>query len=708
MPQLQLKSIRTAHLAWSAGLCLLIWLFPAAARAHVGHDDTPTETRNWRLIDGSTVNGGFLALNGDQVVLRSAVGDTTKVSIARLAAADRQWVTDRADASRAQIADVREPPPAPPAAVPAAPPHDIGSIYGWAGACAIGAVLAMSRLLAGRRMSARPIFSAVSLLACSGGLFAAAADDAKPEAPAIQKAFTGFRNKVHADAQYLYVESDGLPDHGMMKGIRAWQQQVPLPQAYTGENAWRIPLHPKLAEKPISGKKALYRGAIALAVNGVPIFNALNNRGEDAQAIGELDEWGGHCGRADDYHYHAAPLHLQKIVGKEQPIAYALDGFPIYGLTNPDGSPVGKLDEFNGKIGPDGTYRYHATLAYPYINGGLRGEVQVRNDGVEPQPRASPVRPALPPLRGATITDFKSPEKNRFELSYEVGGRKASIAYAINADGTYPFKFKDVDGTERDEIYRRRAAGGPQAGAGEEPRGPRQGDRPPRDENRPPRDGNNPPPRPQGQAGGGAGERGGRPAEPELPAPVDDIIHPVAGFTLSSPAVGEDGMLPKEFTGDGESASPPLAWKGVPEGTRSFVLIMHHIPPGGGAKWYWTLYDIPADVMKLEKNAREVGKSGTNSVNGRQQYAPPHSKGPGKKTYVLTLYALSSPVKLEAAGERIDRNALLTAMKEKVLGTATLAVSYDRTGLTDGAGEQRGPGGGNPPPRPDEQRAPPK
>jgi len=34
--------------------------------------------------------------------------------------------------------------------------------------------------------------------------------------------------------------------------------------------------------------------------------------------------------------------------GKDQPVAYALDGYPIYGLTEPDGSPVTGLDECHG------------------------------------------------------------------------------------------------------------------------------------------------------------------------------------------------------------------------------------------------------------------------------------------------------------------------------------------------------------------------
>src|SRR5213078_3535080 len=118
-----------------------------------------------------------------------------------------------------------------------------------------------------------------------------------------------------ADDGFFYIESNAFPKRAMMVGITAWQQQVPLPQPYTGKNAWRIPLKPVVADKPIYAKKALYRGAIALAVDGVPIFNALNNRGEDAFLAGELDEWGGHCGRADDYHYHVAPLHLQETVG---------------------------------------------------------------------------------------------------------------------------------------------------------------------------------------------------------------------------------------------------------------------------------------------------------------------------------------------------------------------------------------------------------
>ena len=264
-------------------------------------------------------------------------------------------------------------------------------------------------------------------------------------------AFAG-KVKTYQDEQYLYVESDGMPGHPMMIGITSWQQQVPLPQFYTGNNAWRIPLNPVVAENPVSAKTNLYRGAIALAVNGVPIFNALNNRGDDAYLAGELDEWGGHSGRADDYHYHVAPLHLQELVGVGSPIAYALDGFPIYGSTEPDGSPMAELDQFNGHFDANGSYHYHGTNTYPYINGGIRGVVTVRNEQIEPQPHTEPIRPYLQPLQGAVITDFQELGNGGYSLEYTLNGQKAYVNYRVS-DNTYIFEFLDAAGNKTTETY---------------------------------------------------------------------------------------------------------------------------------------------------------------------------------------------------------------------------------------------------------------
>ena len=249
------------------------------------------------------------------------------------------------------------------------------------------------------------------------------------------------------------IECNGIPAHQMMVGITNWQQQVPVPQNYRGSNAWQFPVTPQMADEPISARTGLFRGAIALAVNGIPIFNALNNRGEDAFLIGELDEFGGHCGRADDYHYHAAPLHLQDVVGAENPIAYALDGFAIYGSVEPRGSPLEKLDAYNGHTGADGIYHYHGTKTYPYVNGGLVGVVQV-SDQVEPQPVTPAFRPAGEPLRGATITRLKGVSDGAYRLEYTIGGAVGSIDYTVT-DSTVKFKFTSPDGAGSTETYTR-------------------------------------------------------------------------------------------------------------------------------------------------------------------------------------------------------------------------------------------------------------
>ena len=473
--------------------------------------------------------------------------------------------------------------------------------------------------------------------------------------PAQATAFEMFapRVTVRWDDSFLYVESLGLPAHNMMVGITAWQQQVPLPQRYIGDNAWRFPLAPVPAATPATIKGRFLRGAIAIAANGIPIFNPQNNRGEISAQIGELDQWGGHCGRADDYHYHAAPLHLQSVVGITNPIAYALDGYPIYGLTEPDGSTPKSLDTFNGHTTAALGYHYHASTKYPYINGGFHGEVTERDGQVDPQPRAQPVRQALPPLRGAQITGFTAaPDAKSFSLKYIVNGSPASVNYSMIGDGLWKFQFLNADSSTRTENYRN---------------GDRNGNNGGRPGNPPPQNNQPPPDRAE--------------LRPQPKTTAMDFVAPRSGkFILHSPVV-TNGVLPMEFTGDGESATPPLDWNGAPAETKSYAVIMHHLDPEGKTKWYWTLYNIPADIRHLPKNVKGIGTLGNNSVNRQVGYAPPHSKGPGPKTYILTVYALASPVQISLPPAEVSRAVLLAAIKDKILDSAELKVAYDRTGI---------------------------
>jgi hypothetical protein len=349
------------------------------------------------------------------------------------------------------------------------------------------------------------------------------------KAPTQSKPFQSFLPSLTLtwDDLFLYVGSNGLPAHPMMVGITAWQQQVPLPQPYVGDNAWRIPLKPKPASKPALIKGRFLRGAIALGVNGIPIFNPQNNRGEVSYEIGELDKWGGHCGRADDYHYHIAPLHLQSIVGKGQPIAYALDGYPIFGLTEPDGSPVSALDSCHGHEDPKLGYHYHAAMEYPYVIGGFHGEVVEAQEQVDPQPRAIPVREALPALRGAEITSFAKTSDNAYQLSYQLEGETRSVRYRIEPDGTYPFEFDNGRDGINKAVYTPRPSGG----GGGRLRGPGG-------------------PGERGPGKGKGGMRGGSPQPP--PPPRDDAPQPPRAQS-SQPMMdlNGDGILSAQEFADG-------------------------------------------------------------------------------------------------------------------------------------------------------------
>ena len=269
--------------------------------------------------------------------------------------------------------------------------------------------------------------------------------------------------RVYNDANYFYVEGDSFPDATLMPtpmvGITAWQQQLPIPVGYfsnvtnpetdTGSlgygqpNVWKIPLVPVAAASPISLTGNFLRGAVALGANGIPIFNPRNNTGQFSQAIGELDAYGGHCGRADDYHYHIAPTHLYSVLTPDKPCAWALDGYPIYGYVEPDGSAQQALDTDGGHNHGAWGYHYHARGTYnsgtakwtplsPYLMNAMHGTVVNYGGQIDPQPTASSISPAGSPLAGAVISGFTRPAPDSYVLSYTLSGTTYNVSYTID------------------------------------------------------------------------------------------------------------------------------------------------------------------------------------------------------------------------------------------------------------------------------------
>jgi Raf kinase inhibitor-like YbhB/YbcL family protein len=127
---------------------------------------------------------------------------------------------------------------------------------------------------------------------------------------------------------------------------------------------------------------------------------------------------------------------------------------------------------------------------------------------------------------------------------------------------------------------------------------------------------------------------GGFVAASLLAAPV---AHAAGVLTLSSSSVADNGTLAvKNACADkqrspncvGENLSPPLAWENVPDGTKSFALIM--VDPEGRAPAgvnHMVIYGIPAGVKGFAEG--ELSQPSEKYVGGKSTMEKATYWGPG-------------------------------------------------------------------------------
>ncbi len=155
----------------------------------------------------------------------------------------------------------------------------------------------------------------------------------------------------------------------------------PNPNAIASQSvSLSLPASPKVAASP----SCVPMGMIGIAVNGVALFNALDDSHRDAVAHETQDACEGHPQRRGIYHYHAIPACLagKTVKAQQALVGYALDGFPIFGPRGENGKLLtnAALDACHGHVGwvtlrgkRVRIYHYHATLEYPYTLGCFRG-----------------------------------------------------------------------------------------------------------------------------------------------------------------------------------------------------------------------------------------------------------------------------------------------------------------------------------------------
>jgi phosphatidylethanolamine-binding protein (PEBP) family uncharacterized protein len=105
---------------------------------------------------------------------------------------------------------------------------------------------------------------------------------------------------------------------------------------------------------------------------------------------------------------------------------------------------------------------------------------------------------------------------------------------------------------------------------------------------------------------------------------------------------------------------------------------MHHFDPTGNKHVYWVLYNIPSNIQSLPSNASGIGSMGINTVNRRNAYAPPCSKGPGPKQYLITLYAVSKQALRGNTKGMITMDDVMRDIETSKLDSSLLTVTYSR------------------------------
>jgi hypothetical protein len=106
------------------------------------------------------------------------------------------------------------------------------------------------------------------------------------------------------------------------------------------------------------------------------------------------------------------------------------------------------LDSHHGHADASGIYHYHGTSSAPYMIASFAGEVTEDSTyQLIPQATAKGVRPALTPLKGATVTALTPNGSNSgYGLKYTLNGQTYSWDYSWTPQGNYTYVFNDQDG----------------------------------------------------------------------------------------------------------------------------------------------------------------------------------------------------------------------------------------------------------------------
>ena len=151
-------------------------------------------------------------------------------------------------------------------------------------------------------------------------------------------------------------------------------------------------------------------------------------------------------------------------------------------------------------------------------------------------------------------------------------------------------------------------------------------------------------------------------------------------FLISSSAFKEGEIIPRKYTCQGQDISPQLRWKDIPEGSKSFTLIMDDPDAPGGIFTHWVIFNLPTNSQYLQEAILSTIQLPSRAVQGRNDFGKVGYGGPcpppGKPHhYRFNLYALDMFLDL---GTGSSRNQVLNAATGHILAQCRLTGIYQR------------------------------
>ena len=110
-------------------------------------------------------------------------------------------------------------------------------------------------------------------------------------------------------------------------------------------------------------------------------------------------------------------------------------------------------------------------------------------------------------------------------------------------------------------------------------------------------------------------------------------------FQVTSPAFGNNEVIPKDYTCNGGDVNPPLIFKNVPPKTKSFAITVSDPDAPEGVWSHWVVYNISPATRQIKENSNP-GTEGLSDF-GKYVYGGPCPQDEKVHHYIFRVFALN-------------------------------------------------------------------